>query len=342
MNCQQVDEYVFSYCDGELASPLASELESHIAHCNNCRAKIELTRLENDIIKNEMFSPLLSDAFTASVISAINKKPLTGPSEIAATQSRRAWYTRTPFWLVATAAAFILLVYTVSPGLFMQNTKIATQKSKVLKVAEKNVATNATFGGNASNIKEKSAQDEAVPDEQLKMALPADIPMDATDNHARTLVGSSPDQVNGEIMMKREFSPDRDRTDGTFLKAAGSSATMPKVTNMPSSFKMLSSSKQDDGWTFLFEGSGKQITVSLTSAPSTTPRAMTVSPESGNQPSTECVGSACKLDANTKSAAINSVVRSVKVVDAEYNMTVTGQLSVEELNSLAGQLNIEK
>ncbi|MGE5390051.1 MAG: anti-sigma factor family protein [Deltaproteobacteria bacterium] len=344
MNCLQVDEYIFSYCDGELASSLSSELESHIANCDDCRAKVELTRMETDIIRNELFMPALSAAFTAGVMSAINRNTLTGPSEIAATRAKKPWYTRTPFWLAATAAAFVLLVYTVSPGLFMPATKTATQQSNTLKLAEKGVATNAVTGSETSQKSEQSYKEKSLPsegnidDKSPEMTLPADITIDNTVDQIRTMAGAAPDQVNNELMMKRDSTPDRDRAGASILKATGGSA-IPKVSNMPSSFQLVDSSKQEDGWTFIYEGSGKQLTVSLAS--SSKPKVITVNPEAVTSSPAPCEGPACNFDANTKENTFNSVNRSVKLDGTDYEMTLTGDLSIEELNSLAGILTID-
>jgi len=343
MNCQQVDEHIFSYIDSKLAPSLSSDLESHIAHCEDCRAKLDFARMETDILCNELFMPTLHDTFTADVMAAVGNNQMIGPTELAATRNHRAWYTRTPFWLVATAAAFVLLVYTISPDFLAPDTKIANQQSKDLKVAERNVASNAVIGGETTkklkqDSQNESMQDEVSIDEPSSFYLPAETAIDETGNQVRTLAGAVPDEVNNELMKQRQSSPDRDRNDASVLKAPISS-TMPKVINMPASFEIVNSAKQTDGWTFTYEGDGKQLTVSLASA--NVPMAMIVKPEAAATDSSACVGAACEYVVNKKSA-VNSVNRSVVIDNVNYELILTGELSVEELQALAERLIIEK
>lgn len=353
MNCRQVDEYIFSYCDGELAPSLTSELEAHIANCSDCQANLELTRMENEVLHSEMKIPTLSDGFSAGVMASICKNGLGGPAETAAAKTNRPWYTRTPLWLAATAAAFVLLLYTVSPGIFSPNKDIAQHKSTTVKVADNNPATNAILGGRVAqkiqqSNKEKAVLDKNVSEEPAKSAnVPADTATDESGNQFRAMmtVGGS-GEANSELLMKRDSCPDRDRSDALKLKLPagvtfGDSAA-PRISNMPSAYHIVNTSNQSDTWTYFYEGDGKQITVSLNS--NSEPQAKTfAAPAATEAPAAStCIGSECGDANNLKAGDLNSVYRSVEVNNVCYQLTVTGELSLDELNTLASKLTIEK
>jgi|GEM_PF-7051679 len=350
MNCQQADEFILSYCDGELAAFQSSELESHLALCGACQAKVELTRMETDILQADLLFPSLPDGFSAGVIAAIAKNSLPGTDRSISLKSKRPWYTRTPLWLAATAAAFVLLVYTVSPGIFSPNTPTANKQSTAVKVADRRAVTNAIVGGCSSQQMEQSNKEKTVLDENTleskQITQPEDLAVDESGNQVRTMTGAAPDETNNKLMMKRDISPDRDRTDAIMLKLPAGvtfdNSSAPKVTNMPSAYRMISSTKQVDGWTYIYEGNEKQITVSLAS--NSQPMARTASPEAPPESPAAAAGvaSGSEYGGTLKAASANSVYRSVKIEDVYYQMTVSAELSVEELNTLAGKLTVEK
>jgi len=352
MNCLQVDEYIFSYCDSELAPSLSSALESHIANCSDCQAKVELTRMENDVLRSGMIVPALSDGFTAGVMAAICKNGMNASMETAAVRSKRPWYVRTPLWLAATAAAFVLLIYTVSPGIFSPNKNIAEDKSTAVKVAEKNPAANFTVGGIVSQKmeqknKEKAVLDENLLEEQSKSAtLPEDSATDKSGNQVRTMISGGSGDSNSELFMKRDSCPDRDRTDAIKLKLPAGvnfeDSAAPMISNMPSAYHIVNTSNQNDTWTYFYQGDGKQITVALDSKSEPGARTLAAPAATEAPAAATCIGPECGDAGNLKADSLNSVSRSVEVNDVCYQLTVTGELSLDELNTLASKLTVEK
>lgn len=351
MNCRQVDEHIFSYCDGELAPSLSSELASHIAGCPACQSQLELTRLENELLASELTCPALPESFAAGVMAAISRNIGTGPMEMAAAKNRKPWYTRTPLWLTATAAAFILLLYTVSPAIFSPSKDIAEQKAPAVKVADINPASNFTMSGRAEskaaqNSKKEAAANESIAEEQAKvMTVPADTATEEADNQVRTLATGGSGDAGGNIYMKRDSYPDRDRSDTIKLKLPanvtfGGSAA-PRISNMPTAYHMVNTANQSDTWTYFYEGNGQQIIISLNTNPSAriTNYAAPAAPES---PATAACGAAESNVVGNSEAGLNSVCRSLEVDNVNYQLTVSGELSQDDLSTLASQLTVEK
>lgn len=71
MNCQQIDRYIFDFCEQNLSPELEIQIQEHIEQCPICRNKIELTRLENEVLSESINSPVLDDNFTSDVLNLI-------------------------------------------------------------------------------------------------------------------------------------------------------------------------------------------------------------------------------------------------------------------------------
>lgn len=345
MNCQQADELMFSYCDSNLSSSLVSEFESHIANCRPCQTKIALTRMETDILQTGLTTPILAHDFTAMVMSAIGGSSLPGSIESAAARVRRPWYTRTPLWLAATAAAFLLLLYTVSPGLFTPSTKIAEEKDSKIKVAEKLGAASNITSNNAKlkeDVKGTANSENSIDEHSNDSGLPAGAAYDGAP--LRTMNGTTP--ADNGILMKRDSCPDRDRSDATMLKApseySGNTLNSPKISNMPSTYSMVSSNSQDNGWSYVYEGNGKQITVSLSTDKLESSSIMQKSVTAESSADTAAGAPAANYSGVGESGIINSVQRSVSIDDVSYQLTVSGELPVEQLNAVSSTLTIGK
>ncbi|MGI5912242.1 MAG: anti-sigma factor family protein [Syntrophomonadaceae bacterium] len=76
MNCQQVDKYIFDYCDNILNPDRRAELELHLETCVNCQKLVNEALLESSILREEFYIPSLPDDFTCQVINRV--KSLSG------------------------------------------------------------------------------------------------------------------------------------------------------------------------------------------------------------------------------------------------------------------------
>lgn len=352
MNCRQVDEHIFSYCDGELAPSLSSEIAAHIAGCPACLAQLELTRLENEILHSELSLPVLPDGFAAGVMAAISNNSLTGPMEMAAAKNQKTWYTRTPLWLAATAAALVLLLYTVSPAIFSPHKEIAKQKAPAVKVADINPASNFTISGRAEskatqNSKKEAAANENTEKEPAKViSAPTNTATDQTGNQVRTMATGGSGDAGNNIYLKRDSYPDRDRSDTIKLKLPAdvtfANTAAPKISNMPSDYHMVNTSNQNDTWTYFYEGNGQQITISLNTNTPAQVSNYTVPPAAASPVTATGSVPVSNEVSNSEADSLNSVYRSLEIENVSYQLTVTGQLSRDELNTLASKLTIEE
>lgn len=119
MNCQQVDKYLYDYCDHILTPEQQSLFEQHLAACHSCRQVVDQALLETSILREEWDTPDLPADFTSRVMEQIATKPIPRTRSVAADGKRRwqRW-----FMGVATAAAVLLMVV-YAPGM-IKNEKI--------------------------------------------------------------------------------------------------------------------------------------------------------------------------------------------------------------------------
>jgi len=71
MNCQDINQAIYDYCDGKLSSDLYLEISQHLNECESCHNSYQLTLIENEVLKNTEDIPKLSPAFTHLVISSL-------------------------------------------------------------------------------------------------------------------------------------------------------------------------------------------------------------------------------------------------------------------------------
>jgi predicted anti-sigma-YlaC factor YlaD len=72
MNCQQINELIYDYCDGNVTPEIAAVIEKHLRECPFCRNNEKLTRIENEALYYVENSPVLLPGFTEKVMATIN------------------------------------------------------------------------------------------------------------------------------------------------------------------------------------------------------------------------------------------------------------------------------
>lgn len=79
MNCQDINQNIFDYCDGLISPDLQSLIADHLNKCESCRKNYQLTILENEALSDTKDIPPLSAAFTALVINSIASANIVDP-----------------------------------------------------------------------------------------------------------------------------------------------------------------------------------------------------------------------------------------------------------------------
>lgn len=126
MNCQQIDEYMFAYCDGKLSPELCSVIDEHLNTCELCRNKVQLAGMETQILADAPDIPLLSEDFTRRVMGSMLDRSSTpagtSPSGLFNMLGRFGYY------MGGTAIAAVILLALYLPGfLSLENDLKSTQ-----------------------------------------------------------------------------------------------------------------------------------------------------------------------------------------------------------------------
>ncbi len=159
MNCQQIDEYLFAYCDGKISPELRSIIDEHLAGCEICQNIAEFTRMENQILSETTGIPILSEDFTSRVMQSVPGRPSTPAG------SSTGWLTRLRsyrFYLGGTVAAAVILLALYLPGLISVDTSMdSTNMAERSASSESASDQTANIPGTHTSTLGKSESDSA-------------------------------------------------------------------------------------------------------------------------------------------------------------------------------------
>ncbi len=120
MNCQQIDKYIYEFCDKQLSPQMHDGIQAHLDQCESCRDKVTAADQEGQLLRSMDIIPALGPEFTDRVLAAVKQKHggaasaafLAGPSSRYPRQLR--------WWWGAAGAAVLLLALCSLPMLNMQ------------------------------------------------------------------------------------------------------------------------------------------------------------------------------------------------------------------------------
>lgn len=98
MDCEQVQQWIHPYLDGEMSRPKARAIRNHVNECSECMDRVIDYHGLDDVLEADEV-PAVPDDFTEAVMNDVNKQ---------ASRDRLVSYGRT-FGLVATLIAGIFL-----------------------------------------------------------------------------------------------------------------------------------------------------------------------------------------------------------------------------------------
>lgn len=136
MNCQQIDKYVYEYCDGNLSPEIALQIEEHLTKCVTCNNMVQLTYMENAVLKDALTVDAIDDNFTSRVMGAVSaRQTIQSQADIHSLKTSR---TRKVSLFIAAAAAIVLLMTGVLPDFY--NTFNIGNESALFELATKDIA----------------------------------------------------------------------------------------------------------------------------------------------------------------------------------------------------------
>jgi hypothetical protein len=166
MNCQQIDKYIYEFCDKQLAPQMHDRIQRHLDECENCRNKVESAHREGMLLRSLPIVPALQPQFTDDIMAAVrgrcaNTRPGLLPGRRSRYPRKLRWW-----WGVTSAAVLILALGSLSLLEKPLGTKLADQntdiivKSDVLYAPSKSipVETTQTTAPQGNQIKESATE----------------------------------------------------------------------------------------------------------------------------------------------------------------------------------------
>ncbi len=102
MDCRELNNQIDDYCDDSVSPQTYLKISKHLKECPACQQLYQLTRLENEVLRDTSDIPDLSPDFTARVmesIGSVRRKP-------GIFYNRKAWYSG-----MAAAAVVALILF---------------------------------------------------------------------------------------------------------------------------------------------------------------------------------------------------------------------------------------
>lgn len=145
MNCREIENHIYSYLEAELSPELCPELEEHLQVCVKCQDLLELTRMENAVLKDALAVDCPDEEFTRRVMDRIAER-----NKAISTATHKPVKKARPkaYWYVASAAAVILLFTAFAPGVYNELFGLNSQ----MKIAIRGTAENQNMVDKALEI----------------------------------------------------------------------------------------------------------------------------------------------------------------------------------------------
>lgn len=335
MNCQQINDLIYDYCDGHVSPEIAVDIEKHLHECPFCRNNEKLTRMENEALYNAGNSPILLPGFTEKLMGSIN-------TEYYNTRWNGFKRLRT---YTPTMAAVIVLVVVVAGFIFNnsyskinntttiadsgnQSERIITQKSR----QELNTNTESSSSSNKiSNVKNEEKQLTGSLNKSIDKKT-EDTPVEIS--HYDSESDSLSKSATNDLVIESPQSP-RIVSIQQSSRGAGAENMRLEPVNIPIDFKLTEINHYEQNTTFNYAGSqAKYFKVSI--SPETTGQTLQADMYSG-----EAAGISSTLSA-APSPVTSPISWKITNKNQIYIITLTGNLSPEDFQILVSSLAFEE
>jgi len=245
MNCQQIDKYLYEYCDNNLNPLLRAEFDQHLKHCASCQSLVNEAMWEGTILRQEWSIPALPDDFTDKVMNRIAnssfKEPLTPHSHVSITNKKyiSGWKA-----MVLAMAAIFLLAFNIQAVKDNPRTKIDNQGQSPIAYTD---TSNTDTANNSKRLLENQELRKKSSITEEKNTTTPDKPNINVSSSNKTSDGnmadSSASSMDSVLMMSQA--------------AATPAVLSVQPANLPSSYILLTMTEGDGNTTYTY-GKGEK------------------------------------------------------------------------------------
>lgn len=339
MDCQELNNHIFDFCDDSTSPQMYLKISKHLKDCPHCRAVYQLTRLENDVLRDTSDIPALPDDFTSRVIGSVPSLHR-GPALL---RNHKLWYG-------GLAAVAVVALFLYGPQFFRNQSAVELADNTGVRgngTVAPSVVTTPGDSTSAQNIAKDEAGTYQFNDEPKKdIAALNSVSADVSSAPSVLSTRESPTSVTspGEGLATRMLSvPDAASTPSPTvppdtvtavpsLPGDGNNPAVvienfePMITplNVPAGLKLTQVDiSASDRTIYDYTSSDGLAQVKITVEPYVEPTA--------------------KIQAidSSKAEGINSLARWVLIGDKMVTVTYSGNIPLDELTNLANSLTFE-
>lgn len=338
MNCLQIDECLFDYCDGQLPFELKQEIELHLQQCPTCQAKVDLTQLETKAIVDGIGIPTLPTNFTEQVMALVTSSVIPESVSFIARlrQKSRLWFAGLAV-AGATAVLMVTLVLPRSADYFQvaDNNEDIKPKSSMKsivdnsKVKSPNISPDSSIiaedikTGNFNNKEITRSQDE------IREIADAEITVKSSD---KLMTNESQDTLNQNQYPAVRKEAESARAYSLKLPQTCNSNVNVKIHNLPVQYKLVSS-YPGENQAAVFVYSDTEQNSELIIEVEQIPKKTLEYPGAGNN--------ASAAD-NNDLLQLNKIATEITSGEYCYIVTMTGSLPPQNLTEIASNLEITR
>lgn len=374
MNCQQIDRFIWDYCDNNLSPTMRSRIEKHLQYCAHCRNKVELTLMENEAMKSPDNMPSLSDNFTADLIMTLKTAPIYSPlysgnhSESVSKAGRWSRLKSNIFRTGSLAAAVILVILLVPAAFNPHLLSMKQDNSSALESTANQQIINQKTDASLSTVQDQpdTLQDSVQPQEESQATKESIL--------ESMVGGSNPPEQQKSVIIKPEASvnqgysgeyvrafSDMDREQpASIYPARGYEMWSLTPLNIPDNYKLqrISSSGNIMIFDYLDQFTGNSLILTITPGVTETNNNDNLNTtnariEEGSDEAPEDISANIKegseapksvsVDTNPDDGAITNVYEtSLKYRNGTYHINLTGELSSPELADIGKAIKLDE
>ncbi len=321
MNCREVSEKIYKYCDGEVSPQEHANISLHLDKCPVCRHMCQLTLMENDLLREKEDIPELSPEFISLVMNSL-------PTRANTLKSRggKFRHLKATIWLGSTvaAAAILLVLYlpqlSMIESLFFHSNKSSYQEQNSASIT----STQYDLSGTSDQV--------AAPDMPKSAAADTDTESQITESTKKP--AAKTDNTNNQPMILSTALPPAETSFGSvpninrssYADRIAADAVIDsniRPENIPERLKFVQASNTDDNTIYNYASlDGKeylQLTIKPYNETSSEVKSLTASP----------------------AQALYSISRDIQIADTKITVIFTGNLSVEEMDKLADTVKFQ-
>ena len=323
MNCQDINQNIYDYCDAVVAPDLHSTMAEHINECESCRNNYMLTLIENEVLRDTGDIPLLAPAFTARVISSIVYAD--GINSMAQTlvisKSSSPYFKRTLGYsgLAIVAAVIALCLYLPNLKNMGNNINVADNSIKQAQLElQSKVGNSNDYGTQAKNDDTIKLSQVSPPGTLKSKSNSVPIYKDMTVPPSVLSASESP------VAMKRSTNPEIGISN-CIESAVSDTATLAySPQNIPARFKLVkldNTAEKETVYNYVSQDGKENLQLKV--APYRE-KMLAIGPTSNI----------------TTQDSPPSLTRDIQVGDQKITLTISGNIPTEELTQLANTIKL--